>query len=239
MRRLIPRVLGYLRPHRHALAWALGQVVLMSAFELLKPWPLKIVIDSVLGQRPAPLGWAAGWSPADLLLAACAGFVVIHAVDRRARRAEQLHHDRHRPADGGGAAGRSVRASAPPVARLSQPGPGGRSPLPGHRRHAGAADPHDELPVSRRDRGGDARGHGRDHVRARLEADAPVARRLPPLAPRHRAARLRASPAPPATCARARARCMPSSSARCRRCASSRRSRARTTSSGASWRRAG
>jgi ATP-binding cassette subfamily B protein len=92
VRRLIPRVLGYLRPHRRAVIWSLVQVMLVSAFELLKPWPLKIVIDSVLGQpsvsgqpsmpgrQPAPLGWAAGWLPAELLLAACAAFVVIHVA---------------------------------------------------------------------------------------------------------------------------------------------------------------
>ena len=80
MKRLAPRVLGYLYPHRLALAWALGQVLLVSAFEVLKPWPLKIVIDSVLGDRPLPFGWAPGWSPSTLLLAACTGFVLIHAA---------------------------------------------------------------------------------------------------------------------------------------------------------------
>jgi ATP-binding cassette subfamily B protein/subfamily B ATP-binding cassette protein MsbA len=80
MKGLAPRVFGYLRPHRRALAWALGQVLLVSAFEVLKPWPLKIVIDSVLGAKPLPFGWAEGWSPSALLLAACTGFVLIHAA---------------------------------------------------------------------------------------------------------------------------------------------------------------
>lgn len=80
MRRLVPRVLGYLRPHRRALTWSLVQVMVVSAFELLKPWPLKIVIDSVLGHQPGPFEWSAGWSPPELLLAACAAFVVIHAA---------------------------------------------------------------------------------------------------------------------------------------------------------------
>ena len=57
MRRLVPRVLGYLRPHRRALTWSLVQVMVVSAFELLKPWPLKIVIDSVLGHQPGPFAW--------------------------------------------------------------------------------------------------------------------------------------------------------------------------------------
>ena len=80
MKRLAPRILAYLRPHHRALGWALAQVLLVGAFEVLKPWPLKIVIDSVLGDRPLPFGWAPGWSPSALLLAACVGFVVIHAV---------------------------------------------------------------------------------------------------------------------------------------------------------------
>ena len=45
MKGLAPRVLGYLRPHRLELAGALGQVLLISACELAKPWPLKIAID--------------------------------------------------------------------------------------------------------------------------------------------------------------------------------------------------
>ena len=32
------------------------------------------------GRQPAPLGWAAGWSSPELLLAACAAFVVIHVA---------------------------------------------------------------------------------------------------------------------------------------------------------------
>ena len=203
MRRLVPRVLGYLRPHRRA-----ARLVARpgDARERLR------ALEAVAPQDRHRLG--AG-SPARAVrmgrrvVAAGASPRRVRRLrrdsrrDRRARRAEQLHHDRHRPADGGRAARRSLRASAPPVARLSQPGPRRRSPLPGHRRHAGAADPHDELPVSRRDRAGDARGHGRDHARARLEADAPVARRLPAPAPRHRAARL---PRHPRRRSRARAR---------------------------------
>jgi len=39
---------------------ALGQVFLISACELLKPWPLKIIIDNVLSNQPLDwIGWAA------------------------------------------------------------------------------------------------------------------------------------------------------------------------------------
>ena len=61
--------------------WALAQVCLISALELLKPWPLKLIIDSVLGGAPLPWGLA----PDDLgigalLLGACAALVIIYAA---------------------------------------------------------------------------------------------------------------------------------------------------------------
>ncbi len=74
------RILRYLRPHRLSLLWALAQVLLISTCELLKPWPLKVIIDSVLGGEPLPGGWAAGWSPAALLLAACVALVLVYAA---------------------------------------------------------------------------------------------------------------------------------------------------------------
>jgi ATP-binding cassette subfamily B protein len=74
------RVLTYLRPHRLALLWALAQVLLITGLELLKPWPLKVIIDSVLGGQPLPSGWPAGWSREAVLLAACAALVLIYAV---------------------------------------------------------------------------------------------------------------------------------------------------------------
>jgi ATP-binding cassette subfamily B protein/subfamily B ATP-binding cassette protein MsbA len=72
------KLLPYLRPHRFRVALALGQVFLMAGFELLKPWPLQIVIDHVLGGRPLAFGPVAGWSAGALLAAACAGIVVVH-----------------------------------------------------------------------------------------------------------------------------------------------------------------
>ncbi len=74
------RVLAYLRPHGLTLLWAFLQVLMISACELLKPWPLKIIIDSVLGGQPLPWGWVAGWSREALLLAACVSLVLIYAV---------------------------------------------------------------------------------------------------------------------------------------------------------------
>src|SRR5207237_1905293 len=75
------------KAHRWQVAWALAQVFLVAGFELLKPWPLQIVIDYVLGGKtPAPNGPIGGGPigqllslPAGtLLLLACLGIVVVH-----------------------------------------------------------------------------------------------------------------------------------------------------------------
>src|SRR5712691_6746681 len=70
------KLLPYLMPHRWRIAWALLQVFLITGFELLKPWPLQVVIDSVLGGKPSPIPTLS--SPESLLLLACGGIVVIH-----------------------------------------------------------------------------------------------------------------------------------------------------------------
>ncbi|MFI5377446.1 MAG: ABC transporter transmembrane domain-containing protein, partial [Candidatus Rokuibacteriota bacterium] len=74
------RVSGYLWPHRGRILWALAQVCLASAFELLKPWPIKLIIDSVLGGQPTPGGLGGSWSPGALLLTACVALVLIYAA---------------------------------------------------------------------------------------------------------------------------------------------------------------
>jgi ATP-binding cassette subfamily B protein/subfamily B ATP-binding cassette protein MsbA len=74
------RVSGYLWPHRGRILWALGQVCLTSALELLKPWPIKLIIDSVLGGKPMPIGFGLGFSTGALLLTACIALVVIYAA---------------------------------------------------------------------------------------------------------------------------------------------------------------
>jgi ATP-binding cassette subfamily B protein len=78
--RFARRVSGYLWPHRGRILGALGQVCLISALGLLKPWPIKLIIDSVLGDQPLPGGLGAGLAPGALLLAACVALVVIYAA---------------------------------------------------------------------------------------------------------------------------------------------------------------
>jgi ATP-binding cassette subfamily B protein/subfamily B ATP-binding cassette protein MsbA len=84
---MITKFLPYLRAHRRQLAWALAQVFLIAGFELLKPWPLQIVIDYVLGGKPPPASGPIGGAPIGallslpagvLLLVACVGIVIIH-----------------------------------------------------------------------------------------------------------------------------------------------------------------
>src|SRR5205814_6014011 len=79
---MIAKFRPYLMAHRRQVAWALAQVFLIAGFELLKPWPLQIVIDYVLGGKTPPNGGPIGAFlslPAGvLLLFACLGIVVIH-----------------------------------------------------------------------------------------------------------------------------------------------------------------
>ncbi|HWH93708.1 MAG TPA: ABC transporter ATP-binding protein [Baekduia sp.] len=49
-----PRVLPYLRPHRRLAAGSLIMVGVSSVVTLLSPWPLAILIDTVLGDKPLP-----------------------------------------------------------------------------------------------------------------------------------------------------------------------------------------
>jgi ABC-type multidrug transport system fused ATPase/permease subunit len=74
-----PRVLPYLRPHRRLAAGSLCMVLASSAMALLTPWPLAILIDTVLGNDPLPslLGALQGLSTYELLaLAVGAGLLV-------------------------------------------------------------------------------------------------------------------------------------------------------------------
>ncbi|QLA16778.1 ABC transporter ATP-binding protein [Desulfolutivibrio sulfoxidireducens] len=52
------RLLAYLRPYRLTFVLCLGLVGLISAMELLKPWPLKLAVDQIIGRTPLELwGW--------------------------------------------------------------------------------------------------------------------------------------------------------------------------------------
>ena len=48
------RLLRYVRPHWHALAILIATMAFDVALELARPWPLKLLIDNVLGGKPIP-----------------------------------------------------------------------------------------------------------------------------------------------------------------------------------------
>jgi len=80
---MIAKFLPYLKAHRWRVAWALAQVFLIAGVELLKPWPLQIVIDYVLGGK-APgssglLGELLSLPAGLLLLLACIAIVLVHS----------------------------------------------------------------------------------------------------------------------------------------------------------------
>ncbi len=74
------QIFALLHPYRGLFLFALLQVGLIAAAELLKPWPLKVIIDNVLGSKPLDWSVVAGWSRETLLLATCLSLVAIYLV---------------------------------------------------------------------------------------------------------------------------------------------------------------
>lgn len=77
---LAARILRYLTPYRGMFLLAIGQVFVLNVLEILKPWPLKIVLDYVVPRRPAPWPAVADLTPEDLLLAATLALIVIYGM---------------------------------------------------------------------------------------------------------------------------------------------------------------
>jgi ATP-binding cassette subfamily B protein/subfamily B ATP-binding cassette protein MsbA len=75
------RVLQYFRPDTAQIVFALGLLGLSTSASLLKPWPLALIVDSVLGGKPLPpaMRWAIGWSRPALLVLLAAAMVVLYA----------------------------------------------------------------------------------------------------------------------------------------------------------------
>ena len=69
-----------MRPHLGRLAIAIAGVLLASATEVLKPWPLKIVIDNVLRGAPLVSTWIPSMPRGELLIAACISLVILYAL---------------------------------------------------------------------------------------------------------------------------------------------------------------
>src|SRR5215469_4754913 len=78
MNSLLWKLLPYLRPYKWRVLWAFIQIFLVAGFELLKPWPLQLVIDDVLGGKQTSIPLLSQLAPLDMLLAAAVGLVVIN-----------------------------------------------------------------------------------------------------------------------------------------------------------------
>ena len=75
------RISPYLRPYRLRLAGAVGLVFVISLAEVAKPWPLKIVVDNVLGGKPFALAdYPESMSATTLLGVASFGLVVLYLL---------------------------------------------------------------------------------------------------------------------------------------------------------------
>jgi ATP-binding cassette subfamily B protein/subfamily B ATP-binding cassette protein MsbA len=75
---VLRRVGRYLRPYRGRFLLQLLLVAALSAGEIAKPWPLKIVVDHVLGDRPLEPARRLGLDAHALLVAVCAGALALH-----------------------------------------------------------------------------------------------------------------------------------------------------------------
>jgi len=77
---LLRRVAGYLSPHWRRLSGGVLLTLAGIGLDLLKPLPLALVLDTVLGSQPPPPAlrpWLAGLSPTALLGAAALAIVVL------------------------------------------------------------------------------------------------------------------------------------------------------------------
>ena len=74
------RLLLYVRPHGRSLAVILGSTAVTIVLEVLRPWPVKVLVDHVLGAHPLPpplAQWAGAADRGTLLAAAAVATVVI------------------------------------------------------------------------------------------------------------------------------------------------------------------
>ncbi|MGH9137098.1 MAG: ABC transporter ATP-binding protein, partial [Acidimicrobiales bacterium] len=77
--RLLPRCFPYIRPYRVKASGSVLLTILLTVVTLAEPWPLALVIDSVLGDKGAP-GWITdivGEGSGSLILAAVVGSLIL------------------------------------------------------------------------------------------------------------------------------------------------------------------
>jgi ATP-binding cassette subfamily B protein/subfamily B ATP-binding cassette protein MsbA len=75
------RVLSYFRPEVRRASFAMLLLFAGTGLSLLKPWPLALLVDSVLGKDPLPhwLGFAADWNSASRIAFLGGAVLVLHA----------------------------------------------------------------------------------------------------------------------------------------------------------------
>jgi len=81
--RQLVRALGYFRPDAGRVAITLGLLLLSIGLNLLKPWPLALLVDSVLGSKPYPAWLPDGiqhWGHPAQITAIVAASLVLHLV---------------------------------------------------------------------------------------------------------------------------------------------------------------
>ena len=164
---LLPWTLSFLRPYRRRVALLVGAARCpRSALGALQPWPLKIVIDNVLGSDAsasrAVRGWLHGDSPAAtcvvLLVVVVVAGVVLQVVNQFVVGVRHAGAGRHRPADGLRPARPAVPASAGARPAPSHHDQHRRRGLPRRRRRLRDREPGDERHLSAGDLGHRADG---------------------------------------------------------------------------------
>lgn len=87
------RLAGYASPHKGSIALIVGLTLVDAALNVIKPWPLKLIVDSVLADEPFPAAaaWIAEWSrsmtPAAIVAWLAAGTVFLFIASWAARMA--------------------------------------------------------------------------------------------------------------------------------------------------------
>jgi ABC-type multidrug transport system fused ATPase/permease subunit len=79
--RLLVRALGYFRPDAGRIGIAVGLLLVSIGLNLLKPWPLAILVDSVLGSKPYPTwlpGQVQAWAQPGQIIAIIAASLALH-----------------------------------------------------------------------------------------------------------------------------------------------------------------
>src|SRR5678816_4475708 len=79
----ILRALKYFRPDLPRILLVLGLLLLSIGLALLKPWPMALIVDSVLGKKPFPAwvpGFLQGWPPPVQVGVLIAGLLAVHLI---------------------------------------------------------------------------------------------------------------------------------------------------------------